>query len=89
VENCIVLGYQLLRLVKVGFLQDYLVGGQEESKQESPSEEQMHEVPIHGEINTIFGGFSGGGCTTSQRKKYAREVMTNPSSPTSASPIPT
>jgi len=33
-------------------------------------------VPIHGEINTIFGGFSRGGCTASQRKKYAREVMT-------------
>jgi len=29
-------------------------------------------VPIHGEINTIVGGFSGGGCTASQRKKYAR-----------------
>ena len=32
-------------------------------------------MPIHGEINTISGGFSGGGCTASQRKKYAREVM--------------
>jgi len=32
-------------------------------------------VPIHGEINTISGGFSGGGCTASQWKKYAREVM--------------
>ena len=32
-------------------------------------------MPIHGEINTISGGFSGGGCTTSQQKKYAREVM--------------
>jgi len=33
-----------------------------------------HEVPIHGEINTIAGGFSGGGCSASQRKKYVREV---------------
>jgi len=32
-------------------------------------------VPIHREINTISGGFSGGGCTNSQQKKYAREVM--------------
>ena len=32
-------------------------------------------MPIHGEINTISRGFSGGGCTTSQHKKYAREVM--------------
>jgi len=37
--------------------------------------DQGHEVPIHGEINIISGRFSGGGCTASQRKKYAREVM--------------
>jgi len=30
---------------------------------------------VHGEIHTIAGGFSGGGCTASQRKKYARAVM--------------
>jgi len=36
--------------------------------------DQGHEVPIHEEVNTISGGFSGGGCTTSQRKKYARGV---------------
>jgi len=62
--------------MKAGLLQDYLVGGQEESKQESSLEEQRHEVPIHGKINTISGGFSGGSCTASQWKKYAREVMT-------------
>jgi len=33
-------------------------------------------MPLHGEIHTILGGFSGGGCTASQRKKYARAVMT-------------
>jgi len=33
-------------------------------------------MPVHGEIHTISGGFSGGGCTASQRKKYARAVMT-------------
>jgi len=33
-------------------------------------------VPIHGEINTIVGGFSGRGCTASQRKKYIKGVMT-------------
>ena len=33
-------------------------------------------MPTHGEIHTIAGGFSGGGCTASQRKKYARSVMT-------------
>jgi len=32
-------------------------------------------VPIHGEIHTIAGGFSGRGCTASQRKRYARSIM--------------
>ena len=41
----------------------------------SISEGQQHEMPTHGEIHTIAGGFSGGGCTASQRKKYARSVM--------------
>ncbi|XP_068486676.1 uncharacterized protein [Phaseolus vulgaris] len=36
---------------------------------------QRHEVPVHGEIHTIAGGFSGGGCIASQRKRYARVVM--------------
>jgi len=31
---------------------------------------------VHGEVHTIAGGFSGGGCTASQRKRYARSVMT-------------
>ena len=30
----------------------------------------------HGEVHTIAGGFSEGGCTASQRKRYARSVMT-------------
>ena len=31
-------------------------------------------MPIHCEVHTISGGFSGGGPTASQRKKYARGV---------------
>jgi len=34
-----------------------------------------HEVPVQGEIHTIVGGFPGGGCTASQRRRYARAVM--------------
>ena len=37
--------------------------------------DQGHEITVHGEIHTIAKGFSGGGCTVSQRKKYARAVM--------------
>jgi len=31
--------------------------------------------PVYGEIHTIAGGFSGGGCTVSQQRRYARAVM--------------
>ncbi|XP_068461718.1 uncharacterized protein [Phaseolus vulgaris] len=76
VEHYIALGYQLAGLVKDGLLKEYLEGSKEGSKEELQSADQRHEVPVHGEINTISGGFSGGGCTASQRKRYAREVMT-------------
>jgi len=31
-------------------------------------------MPIHGEVHTISGGFSGGGPIASQRKRYVRAV---------------
>jgi len=31
-------------------------------------------MPIHGDVHTISGGFSGGGPTASQRKRYVRSV---------------
>jgi len=77
-DSCLALGYQLDDLVNSDFLKDYLLGkrtGQASSSQPASSEGQQHEVPTHGEIHTIAGGFSGGGCTASQRKKYARSVM--------------
>ena len=75
IRNCLSLGYQLDELVKSGFLKDYLLEPQEDQALAATGVDQGHEVPIHSEINTISGGFSGEGCTASQRKKYAREVM--------------
>jgi len=78
INSCLALGDQLAELVKCGFLKDYLLEKQmrqSSGSQPASSEGQQHEVPIHGEIHTIAGGFSGGGCTASQRKKYARFVM--------------
>jgi len=78
INSCLALGYQLAELVKCGFLKDYLLekqAGQSTGSQPAGNEGQQHEVPIHGEIHTIAGGFLGGGCTASQRKKYARSVM--------------
>ena len=77
--SCLSLGYQLDDLVKSGFLNDYLLDrrtGGALSSQPAGGEAQQHEMPTHGEIHTIAGGFSGGVCTASQRKRYARSVMT-------------
>ena len=62
--------------MKNGFLKDYLVESQGAQNLTAPGEDQGHEIPVHGEIHTILGDFSGGGCTASQRKKYAQAVMT-------------
>ena len=78
INNCLTLGYQLDELVKSVFLKDYLMekqAGRPPGSQAGGSEAQQHEAPVLGEIHTIAGGFSGGGCTASQRKKYVRSVM--------------
>ena len=67
--------HQLDELVKSDFLKDYLQEAQDGQELVAAGADQGHDVPIHGEVNTISGGFSGGGCTASQRKKYARRVM--------------
>ncbi|XP_068486929.1 uncharacterized protein [Phaseolus vulgaris] len=74
INNCLALGYQLDELVKNGFLKDYLAGSTTTAVTATPEEGQAHEVPTHGEVHTIFGGFSGGGPTASQHKKYVRLV---------------
>jgi len=74
IRNCLALAHQLDELVKSGFLKDYLLEQQNDQALVIAGADQGHEVPIHGEVNTISEGFSGGGCAASQRKKYAREV---------------
>ena len=74
-HTCLALGHQLAELVKSGFLNDYLRGTQGDRAAGPPVEDPQHEVLVHGEVHTIVGGFSGGGCTASQRKRYARSVM--------------
>jgi len=74
INNCLALGHQLDELVKSGFLKDYLAGSSTAAALAVPEEDQAHEMPIHGEVHTISGGFSGGGCTASQCKRYVRSV---------------
>jgi len=74
INNCLALGYQLDELVKNGFLKVYLAGSAATTALAVPEEDQAHEMPIHGEVHTISGGFSGGGPIASQRKRYVRAV---------------
>jgi len=87
-HNCLALGFQLDELMRNGFLKEYLQEPQGGPTSAAPEEDQGHEMPIHREINTISGGFSGGGCTFSQRKKYAREVMAVEAQESDQSPKP-
>jgi len=75
INSCLALGHQLDELVKSGFLNDYLEGSSGNEALTASAEDQAHEMPIHGEIHTISGGFLGGGCTAFQRKRYVRSVI--------------
>ena len=57
---CEALGHQPAELVKSGFLSDYLRETQGDRASGPPAEDPQHEVPVHGEVHTIAGGFSGG-----------------------------
>ena len=74
IDNCLSLGYQLDELVRTGFLKDYVAEPATTAALSLPAEEQAYETLVLGEVHTIAGGFSGGGPTASQRKKYARGV---------------
>ena len=60
--------------MKNDFLKDYLVGSATAAALPIPEEDQAHEMPIHGEVHTISSGFSGGGPTASQCKRYMRSM---------------
>jgi len=74
-ERCIALGHELAKLVKDGFLKEYLEDNQEGPRDEVVLKESVHETPIHGELNTISRGFSGGESSTTERKQYAWALM--------------
>jgi len=75
IHNCLALGHQLDELVKNGLLRDYLQEKQGTEDATATRGDPGHEVPVHGEVHTIAGGFLGGGCIASQRRRYARTVM--------------
>jgi len=58
IRNCLALAQQLDELAKSGFFNDYRQEQQNDQALVIAVADQGHEVPIHGEINTISRGFS-------------------------------
>jgi len=75
IRNYLALGHQLDELVKNGLLRDYLQEKQGTEDVTVTGGGPGHKVPVHGEIHTFAKGFSGGGCTASQWRRYARAVI--------------
>ncbi|XP_068473985.1 uncharacterized protein [Phaseolus vulgaris] len=75
IRNFLALEHQLDELVKNGLLRDYLQEKQGTEDSTATGGGPGHEVPVHGEVHTITREFSGGGCTASQRRRYARTMM--------------
>jgi len=70
-ERCVTLANQLQRL------RGENLGGKPTQGGTQPKEKSDHVSPIFADLNTIAGGFSGGGPTSASRKRYARSsVMT-------------
>jgi len=57
IQNCLALAHQLDELVKSGFLKDYLQEETDDQTLVAMGADQGHEVPIHGKVNTVSGGF--------------------------------
>jgi len=66
----------LAKLLKEGLLKEYLEVDDKERQGNAILRDPPHEIPVHAELNTILGGFSGGGIMIAKRKRYARAVMT-------------
>ncbi|KAJ1404086.1 hypothetical protein SESBI_26823 [Sesbania bispinosa] len=64
-ENCWTLMNRIERLNKEGYL------GRDDRHKEGRGKEE-----VRGVVTTIAGGFTGGGETSSARRRYARQVMT-------------
>jgi len=78
-DNCWRLKKEIDKLIQEGKLRGHVKGERGED-QRSPSKEKSEENHIKDSkerhtLNTISGGFAGGGESSSSRKKYVRHVM--------------
>ncbi|KAJ1443670.1 hypothetical protein SESBI_00264 [Sesbania bispinosa] len=90
-KDCWTLTNKIERLIKEGYLGRYVEkrkdrgdrshrrderGSGSKRRKEDRHKENIKEEEVRGVVTTIAGGFSGGGETSSARRRYARQVMT-------------
>jgi len=77
--NCWRLRKEIDKLIQEGKLRVYVKGergeDQRRSSEEKNEENHKKESKERHTLNTISGGFAGGGESNSSRKKYVRQVM--------------
>ncbi|XP_027936375.1 uncharacterized protein LOC114191403 [Vigna unguiculata] len=81
-EQCVTLASQLQRLRRG------TTGEKPTLAETQPAEKSDHVSPVFADLNTIAGGFSGGGSTSASRKRYARgAIMTTTFVPRKSTPV--
>ncbi|GFZ10627.1 hypothetical protein Acr_22g0000250 [Actinidia rufa] len=71
-EDCFQLKEQIADLIKRGYLWKYIT---DRPPPTAPERRYGDNRPTAGNIQTIYGGFGSGGCSTSSRKKHARSAF--------------
>jgi hypothetical protein len=73
--SCIHLCREIERLIQNGKLRGYTQDRRDESRHKTEDKKEGAQEEKRHTLNTISGGFSRGGESSSSRKKYVRQVM--------------
>jgi hypothetical protein len=74
-DSCIHLRQEIEKLIQNGKLRGYAQDRKGENEQKTEKKKDEGSDGKRHTLNTISGGFSGGGESNSSRKKYVRQVM--------------
>jgi hypothetical protein len=74
-DYCVHLRQEIEKLIQNGKLRGYTQERRGENRQNAENKKEKVSEEKRHTLNTISGGFSGGGESSSSRKKYVRQVM--------------